>query len=101
MLEYINQQQEKQDLRLLERNNFNPELERSYIEGMGERRYIKEMGEESYLDNMQGRNTLKQFLGKERADFSTPVQKFISGNDHSNVGILFRCYTQEEGEMEY
>ena len=99
MLEYIQQQQEQQDLQLLERNNFHPQLERSYIEGMGERSYIKE--EQSYLDDMQGRNSLKQFLGNKRADFSTPVQKFISGNDHSNVGILFRCYTQEEGVMEY
>ena len=89
MLEYIKQQQEKQDLQLLERNNFNPQLERSYIEGMGERRFIKEMGEDSYLDNMQGRNTLKQFLGKERADFSTPVQKFISGNFPPYAVILF------------
>ena len=80
MLEYIKQQQEQQDLQLLERNNFHPQLERSYIEGMGESSYIKELEEESYLDNMQGRNSLKQFLGKERADFSTPVQKFISGN---------------------
>ena len=82
MLEYIKQQQEKQDLQLLERNNFHPQLERSY---MGESSYIKEMEEESYLDNMQGRNSLKQFLGKERADFSTPVQKFISGNLPSNI----------------
>ena len=80
MLEYIQQQQEQQDLQLLERNSFNPQLERSYIEGMGESSYIKELDEESYLDNMQGRNSLKQFLGKERADFSTPVQNFISGN---------------------
>ena len=83
MLEYINQQQEKQDLQKLERNNFNQQLERSYIEGMGERNYIKEMEEESYLDNMQGRHSLKLFLGNKRADFSTPVQKFISGKQHS------------------
>ena len=101
MLEYIKQQQEQQDLQQLERKNFNHQLDRSYITGMGERSYIKEIEEESYLDNMQGRNSLKQFLGNKRADFSTPVQKFISGNDHSNVGILFRCYTQEEGVMEY
>ena len=91
MLEYIKQQQEKQDLQLLERNNFHPQLERSYIEGMGESSYIKEMGEESYLDNMQGRNTLKQFLGKERSDFSTPVQKFISGNLPSYT-VIFLMY---------
>ena len=80
MLKYINQQQEKQDLQLLERNNFNHQLERSYIKGMEEQSYIKEMEEGSFLDNMQDRNSLKQFLGNKRADFSTPVQKFISGN---------------------
>ena len=83
MLKYINQQQENQDLQILERNNFHDQLERSYIEGMGERNYIKKMEKESYLDNMQGRNSLKQFLGNKRADFSTPVQKFISGKQHS------------------
>ena len=80
VLKYIKRQQEQQDFQLLERNNFNHQLERSYIGGMKESSYIKEMEDESYLDDMQGRNSLKQFLGKERADFSTPVQKFISGN---------------------
>ena len=62
------------------KTTFNHQLERSYIGGMKESSYGNEMKDESYLDNMQGRNSLKQFLGKERADFSTPVQKFISGN---------------------
>ena len=76
MLEYIQQRQGEQDFQLLERNNFNHQLERGYIE---------EMEEESYLDNLHGRNSIKEFLGKERADFSTPVQKFISGKQRDHI----------------
>ena len=77
VLEYIKRQQERQDLQILERNHPNQQYERSYV--VNERNYIKEMEEESYLDNLQGRNYLKQFLGRDQADFATPVQKFISG----------------------
>ena len=77
VLEYIRRQQERQDLQILKRNLPNHQYERSYI--VNERNYIKEMEEESYLDNLQGRNYLKQFLGRDQADFATPVQKFISG----------------------
>ena len=77
VLEYIKRQQERQDLQLLERNLPNQQYERSYV--VNERNYIKEMEEESNLDNLQGRNYLKQFLGRDQADFATPVHKFISG----------------------
>ena len=77
VLEYIRRQQERQDLQILKRNLPNHQYERSYV--VNERNYIKEMEEESNLDNLQGRNYLKQFLGRDKADFATPVQKFISG----------------------
>ena len=77
VLEYIRRQQERPDLQLLERNLPNHQYERSYV--VNERNYIKEMEEESNLDNLQGRNYLKHFLGRDKADFATPVQKFISG----------------------
>ena len=77
VLEYIKRQQERQDLQIPERNLPNHQYERSYV--VNERNYIKEMEEESNLDNLQGRNYLKQFLGRDKADFATPVQKFISG----------------------
>ena len=70
--------------------------------------YTKEMEDNSYLDNMKGRNYLKHFLGRKRADFSSPVQDFISGNYKfsENLTLLFGlnlslCFLQEEGGMAF
>ena len=79
-MKYVKQQQDIQGLSLLERNDFNHQTDTSYPEGLIIKSYTKEMEDNSYLDNMKGRNYLKHFLGRKRADFSSPVQEFISGN---------------------
>ena len=80
-MKYVKQQQEIQGLSLLERNDFNHQTDTSYPEGLMIKSYTKEMEDNGYfIDNMQGRNYLKHFLGIKRADFSSPVQDFISGN---------------------
>ena len=94
---------------LLERNDFNHQTDTSYpAEGFMNRSYTKEMADNSYMDNMKGRNYLKHFLGRKRADFSSPVQEFISGNYQfsSHLTLLFKpnlslCFLQEEGEMAF
>ena len=81
VLKYVKQQQEIQGLSLLERNDFNHQTDTSYPEGLMIKSYTNEMEDNGYfIDNMQGRNYLKHFLGRKRADFSSPVQDFISGN---------------------
>ena len=71
--------------------------------------YTKEMADNGYFtDNMQERDYLKHFLGRKRADFSSPVQDFISGNYKFSedltllIGLnLSLCFLQEEGGMAF
>ena len=79
-MKYVKQQQEIQGLSLLERNDFNHQTDTSYPEGLMNKSYTKEMEDNGYIiHDMRGRNYLKYLLGRRRADFSSPVQDFISG----------------------